>query len=190
MAKRRLPTFLTRPERDRLLGIQMSNRDLAIVLTFLKAGLRSNELRMLDLDDLDFDEMTLMVRYGKRDKQRLIPLHTDAAFALEVHLNSHELARLRAEAAPDDQQAVFLSERKRRLSNRRLRTLIKGLGQRARLKKSLHPHSLRHTFAVSLREAGEELDVVKDLLGHASIKTTEIYTHCSVDQLRAAVDRI
>jgi site-specific recombinase XerD len=133
---------------------------------------------MLNVPDIDFEEMTIFVRHGKRSKQRLVPLHAEIAAALGEYLGDRRSG------------AVFLSNRGNRISLRRLRSLIKDLAQKAGLKKDVHPHSLRHTFAVSIREAGEELDVLKDLLGHASIETTEIYTHCSVSQLRAAVDRI
>lgn len=133
---------------------------------------------MLDVEDLDFEEMTIHIRHGKRSKQRLIPLHPEIGATLGDYLGERR-------SGP-----VFLSERGGRISNRRLRSLVKQLGREAGLPKDIHPHSLRHTFAVAIREAGEELDVLKDLLGHASIETTEIYTHCSVSQLRAAVDRI
>jgi len=175
---RRLPTWLTRSERKRLLDLELTDRDRAIVTTLLYAGLRSNELRMLNIEDVDFQEMTIFVRHGKRDKQRLVPLHADVAAALENHFGSRQRG------------AVFVSSRGQRISNRRLRSLVEELGVKAGLRKRLHPHVLRHTFAVSLREAGEELDVVKALLGHERIETTVIYTHCSVNQLRAAVDRI
>lgn len=175
---RRLPTWLTASERRRLLNLEMSDRDRAIVSTFLFAGLRSNELRMLDVADIDFEAMTIYVRYGKRSKERLVPLHAEAAAAIEKVLAGRQSG------------AIFLSERRQRISNRRLRSLIGELGRLAELRKELHPHALRHTFAVSLREAGLELDVIKALLGHEKIETTAIYTHCSVSQLRAAIDRI
>lgn len=156
----------------------MSARDRAIITTFLYAGLRSNELRMLDIQDLDFEEMAILVRFGKRSKERLVPLHAEAAAAIDAYLAGRRTG------------PVFLSNRQSRISNARLRTLIKDLARQAGLKKDVHPHALRHTFAVSLREAGEELDVVKALMGHERIETTAIYTHCSVDHLRSAVDRI
>ncbi len=175
---RRLPTWLTRAERKRLLAADMSDRDRAVVSVFLFAGLRSNELRMLDIEDVDFEAMTILVRHGKRAKQRVVPLHAEAAAAMDQYLGDRQ-------AGP-----LFLNRFGQRLSNRWLRTMVKALGRQAGIRKELHPHALRHTFAVSIREAGEELDVLKDLLGHASIETTEIYTHCSVDQLRSAVDKI
>jgi len=174
----RLPTWLTEPERKRLLTLNMSARDRAIVTLFLYAGLRSNELRMLDVADLDFEAMSVYVRFGKRSKQRLVPLHTEALAALEAHLAGRH-------SGP-----VFLSNRNQRISNQRLRTLIKSLGLQAGLRKDLHPHALRHSFAVALLEANVDLETIRDLLGHDSIETTSIYLHCSTAKRRAAVDRI
>ena len=175
---RRLPTWLTEAERKRLLKPEMSLRDRAILTLFLYAGLRCNELRMLDVEDFDFEAMTIFVRYAKRSKQRVVPLHAEAAAAVDAH-------RAGRTSGP-----VFLSERKQRISLRRLRTLIKSLGQQAGLRKDLHPHALRHSFAVALLEADTDLHTIKSLLGHEKIETTSIYLHCSAEKLRSAVDRI
>ena len=175
---RRLPTWLTEAERKRLLGLEISHRDRAILILFLYSGLRCNELRMLDVPDLDFDEMTVLVRFAKRSKQRVVPLHAEAAAALTEYLEGRT-------SGP-----MFFSERKQRLSLRRLRSLIKELGQQAGLRKDLHPHALRHSFAVALLEKDVDLETIRDLLGHEDIKTTSIYLHCSTAKRRAAVDRI
>lgn len=174
----RLPTWLTEPERGRLLALKLSARDRAILTLFLYAGLRSNELRMLDVADIDFEAMSVFVRFGKRSKQRLVPLHAEAAAAVEAHLQGR------------DSGPLFLSNRGLRISNHRLRTLVKTLGRRAGLRKEIHPHALRHSFAVALLEANVDLETIRDLLGHDSIETTSIYLHCSTAKRRAAVDRI
>lgn len=175
---RRLPTRLTKSEREQLLAQELSARDRAIVVTFLFGGLRSNELRLLDVEDVDLEENTIFIRYAKRDKQRLVPLHSRAREALEAYLGDRR-------SGP-----IFLSSRGRRISNRRLRSLVKELGQRAGLKKDLHPHTLRHTYATLLREAEVELADVGNLLGHASLDTTRIYDHMSMSRKRAAVDKL
>jgi site-specific recombinase XerD len=175
----KLPTWLTAPERKRLLGLGLSARDRAIVATFLYTGLRSNELRLLDIEDLDFEAMTVFVRFGKRAKQRIVPLHAEAAAALEAHLDG------RTANGP-----VFESNRGQRISYDRLHSLVVDLGRQAGLRKALHPHALRHSFAVSLLDAGVDLETIRDLMGHESIQTTSIYLHCSTAKRRAAVDRI
>lgn len=175
---RRLPTWLTETERKRLLSLDLSPRDRAILSLFLYSGLRCNELRMLDVPDLDFEDMTVLVRFGKRSKQRVVPLHSEAHTALALHLDGRT-------AGP-----VFESERQQRISLRRLRSLTKELGQQSGLRKDLHPHALRHSFAVALLEKNVDLETIRDLLGHEDIKTTSIYLHCSTAKRRAAVDRI
>jgi integrase/recombinase XerD len=156
----------------------MSIRDRAILTTLLFGGLRCNELRMLDVEDVDFEESTVFIRYAKRDKQRIVPLHDRAREALEVYLGERSTG------------PIFLSGQGARISNRRLRSLVKEIGQRAGLKKDLHPHTLRHSYATLLREAGVELGDVGNLLGHASLDTTRIYDHMSMSRKRAAVDRL
>lgn len=174
----RLPDFLTPLEKGRLLAADMSSRDRAIITMFLYAGLRCNELRMLDMADIDFAAMTILVRHAKRKKQRLLPLRSETAVALEAYRGTEA-------SGP-----VFLSRFNKRISNRRLRSLVKELGQSAGLTKDLHPHVLRHTFGTMLMEAEVNLEMIRDLLGHSNIKTTTIYAHCTVGAKRKAVDRL
>jgi integrase/recombinase XerD len=175
---RRLPIRLTKTECAQLLDQELSARDRAILTAFLFGGLRCNELRMLDVPDVDFEEATIFIRYAKRDKERIVPLHDRARAALEDYLGDR------------DGGPLFLSSRGERISNRRLRSLVKALGARARLKKDLHPHTLRHTYATLLREAGVELGDVGNLLGHASLDTTRIYDHMSMTRKKLAVDKL
>jgi site-specific recombinase XerD len=135
---------------------------------------------MLDVQDLDFDanEKTLLIRFGKRSKQRLTPMHANTEAALLAYLGDRR-------SGP-----VFLGPGGQRISNRGLRYLVKCWGVLAGLRKELHPHVLRHTFAVSLLEANVDLETIRDLLGHASIQTTSIYLHCTTQRKRAAVDRL
>lgn len=179
MAKK-LPVWLTAAERRRVLNLDLPARDRAIVAVFIYAGLRANELRMLDVHDLDFDDLTLFVRHGKGSKERLLPLHAEAAAALDRHLDGKL-------SGP-----VFMSNRGSRISYDRLHSLVGEIGRQAGLWKPLHPHVLRHTFAVSLLEAEPpaDLETIRDLMGHESIQTTSIYLHCSSARRRAAVDRI
>jgi site-specific recombinase XerD len=174
----KLPVWLTEPERKRLLSLDLSPRDRAIVSIFLYTGLRSNELRLLDVEDVDFEAKTILVRFGKRDKQRIIPLHIEAQAALESHL------------AGRSNGPLFESNRGQRISYDRLHSLVGEIGKRAKLRKHLHPHSLRHSFAVALLDAEVDLETIRDLLGHKDIRTTIIYLHCSTAKRRRAVDRI
>lgn len=177
---KRLPTWLTATERAKLLDVDMSARDRAVVCLFLFAGLRSNELRMLDIQDIDVEAMSILVRFAKRGKQRLVPLHAEAGAAIDAYIEGRRRG------------ALILSSRGTRISNPRLRQLIKSLGVAAGIRKDLHPHALRHSFAVALLETTPptDLETIRDLLGHESIQTTSIYLHCSTARRRAAVDRL
>jgi integrase/recombinase XerC len=173
-----LPTWLTEAERKRMMLLELSARDKAILALFLFAGLRCNELRMLDVGDIDFQDLSIFVRFGKRAKQRILPLHIEAATALESYLAGRA-------AGP-----LFFSQRRQRISLRRLRSLIKELGRKAELRKDIHPHALRHTFAVALMDREVNLETIRDMLGHEDISTTSIYLHCSTARRRRAVDRL
>jgi integrase/recombinase XerC len=177
---RKLPTWLTERECKRLLGVETSLRNRAILTLFLYAGLRSNELRMLDVEAIDFEDMTINVVHAKRGKQRYVPLHAEAAAAIDAYLEDED-----RRSGP-----VFVSRRGSRISNRRLRSLVSQLAGLAELRKDLHPHALRHTFAVSLLEKETDLETIRDLLGHESIETTSIYLHCSMPGKRKAIDRL
>lgn len=133
---------------------------------------------MLDVCDLDFENLTVFIRFGKRSKQRIVPLHTEAALATSAYIGERS------------DGPIFLNRFGDRLSNRWLRTLVKSLGLSAGIRKDIHPHSLRHTFAVTLLEADVDLETIKNLLGHKKIETTSIYLHCSAEKLRSAVDKI
>jgi integrase/recombinase XerC len=154
-------------------------RDLAILELFYSSGLRLSELTGLNLPDLDLLSDQVKVR-GKGRKERLVPVGGRASRALRHYLDAREpLARLPGA----DRQAVFVSRRGRRLVPRTIQRIVHraldtvgGDG--------LKTHSLRHTFATHLLDAGADLRAVQELLGHASLSTTQIYTHTSVERLK------
>jgi integrase/recombinase XerD len=176
MAKK-LPHWLKAHQRKKILSLELPARDKAIVYTFLYTGVRSHELEMLDVEDIDLEARTLLVRFAKRGKQRIIPLHAEAIKAIEAHLAGRTSGPL------------FHSNRGQRISYDRLHSLIKEIGRLAGVP-WLHPHALRHSFAVALLDAGVDLETIRDLLGHDDIKTTSIYLHLSTEKRREAVDRI
>jgi integrase/recombinase XerC len=154
-------------------------RDLAILELFYSSGLRLSELTGLNLLDLDLLSDQVKVR-GKGRKERLVPIGSRASRALRHYLDQREpLARLPGA----DRQAVFIGPRGRRLTGRTVQRIVHraldvvgGEG--------LRTHSLRHTFATHLLDAGADLRAVQELLGHASLSTTQIYTHTSVERLK------
>ena len=153
-------------------------RDLAMLELFYSSGLRLGELQGLNLEDLDLLADQVKVR-GKGKKERLVPVGSRAAKVLRQYLGGRE----EVVAGGIDRRALFLSGRGQRLSartiQRRMRRLLSSTGvEGARV------HSLRHTFATHMLDAGADLRAVQELLGHASLSTTQIYTHTSVERLR------
>ncbi len=160
----------------------LAARDRAILETIYSAGLRISELTGLNLEDLDSPGGTLHVR-GKGKKERLVPLGSVAAEAIEEYL------RLRGGADGDGPVALFVNRRLGRLSGRSVRRMLTKYIRQAQLPAGVTPHTLRHSFATHLLNRGADLRSVQELLGHKSISTTQIYTHLTTAGLKAAYEK-
>ncbi len=147
-------------------------RNRALFELVYSAGLRSAEAVGLDLGDVDFEQEHVHVRNGKGGKDRVVPLGEEAA-----HWTARYLREARPELARGAEDALFLSTRGRRLDTSTLRRLV------------AHPHRLRHAFATHLLEGGADLRTIQELLGHASLSTTQVYSHVSARRLRRVYDR-
>lgn len=159
-------------------------RNLAMLELFYSAGLRLSELRGINRDSLDLLSNQVKVR-GKGRKERIVPLGDRAILALR----NYEAKRdelLRAIVANGDRTAFFLSARGRRISTRALQNAMTSLLDLVSESAGLSTHSLRHTFATHMLDAGADLRAVQELLGHASVQSTQIYTHTSVERLKQA----
>jgi integrase/recombinase XerC len=185
---KRLPTYLDREQTERLFAWAESRaagdeyaptRDLAILELFYSTGIRLSELSGMNLDDLDLLSDQAKVR-GKGRKERIVPVGSRAVLALRRYLNLREAVRPRTAA---DRRAVFLSTRGRRLAPREIQRVVHRMFD-AVGGDDLRVHSLRHTFATHMLDAGADLRAVQELLGHASLSTTQIYTHTSVERLK------
>ena len=154
-------------------------RDRAILETLYGAGLRISELVGLDVDEVDLDEGSLRVM-GKGSKERLVPLGRFAVAALESYLSRARPAL----AGSRSGAAVFLNQRGGRLTRQGATRVLKGAAAGAGLTKRVTPHTLRHSFATHLLEGGADVRVVQELLGHASLATTQIYTLVTGERLR------
>jgi integrase/recombinase XerC len=185
---KRLPTYLDRSQTETLFawaesraaGDELSpTRDLAILELFYSTGIRLSELSGMNLDDLDLLSDQVKVR-GKGRKERIVPVGSRAVLALRRYLNLREplVARVRG-----DRRAVFLSRRGKRLSPRGIQRIVHAMFD-AIGGDGLRVHSLRHTFATHMLDAGADLRAVQELLGHASLSTTQVYTHTSVERLK------
>jgi integrase/recombinase XerC len=159
-------------------------RNLAMLELFYSAGLRLSELRGVNRDALDLLANQVKVT-GKGRKERIVPLGDRATLALR----NYEAKRdelLRAIGPVGDRTAFFLSAHGRRISSRALQKAMTSLLDLVSESAGLSTHSLRHTFATHMLDAGADLRAVQELLGHASVQTTQIYTHTSVERLKQA----
>jgi integrase/recombinase XerC len=158
-------------------------RDRAILEMFYGTGIRLSELIALNWDNVNFSESTIKVT-GKGSKQRIVPLGRKAQKALKEYLSAR--TTLLAEGHKDETQgeAVFISHRGKRLSPKSVNLLMnRYVGRISEIKKK-SPHVLRHSFATHLLDRGADLRAVKELLGHESLSTTQVYTHVSVQRLK------
>jgi integrase/recombinase XerC len=186
---RKLPHFLGGGQIDALLAAPsgattLGLRDRAILEVLYGGGLRAAELVGLDVSDLDLAQQIARVR-GKGKRERLAPLGKHAAAAVVVWLAVRK-PKLGAGGKPCP--ALFLNKNGSRLSTRSLGRLVEKYLKFAGLDPKTTPHTLRHTFATHLLERGADIRSVQELLGHASINTTQIYTHLTADRLREIYD--
>jgi integrase/recombinase XerD len=180
----RLPKVLSRDEVNRLLAQPTGNspaalRDRALLETMYACGLRASEAISLELSELDLEAGILRAR-GKGSKERLVPVGRLAIESLQVYL---ERGRPRLVGLHDEPR-VFVNLRGAGLSRQGLYKIVQGHAKRAGLAHRMSPHTLRHTFATHLLAGGCDLRSLQEMLGHADIGTTQIYTHLSSDRLR------
>ncbi|MEZ5979518.1 MAG: tyrosine recombinase XerC [Planctomycetota bacterium] len=186
---KRLPSALTEGEIEELLRAPdmtkpHGTRDRALLEVMYSGGTRAAETVGLDRRDLDLERGLARVR-GKGRKERLAPLGSFAVAALRDHLADPR----RPAPAEDHREAVFLSNAGTRLTTCSLQRIVTGLALRAGIRRRTTPHTLRHSFATHLLERGADLRSVQELLGHAHLVTTQVYTHVSAEHLREAYEK-
>ena len=180
-----LPETLSVEEIDALLSVEealtpMSLRDRAMIEIMYATGVRVSELVSLDIDDVDLDENFVRCM-GKGSKERIIPVHDEAVEAVRVYLQDGRESL----AGPAAGRALFVSRKGGRLTRQALWLILKGRAQAAGIERKITPHTLRHSFATHLLIGGAQLRHVQELLGHASITTTQVYTHLTSEHVRA-----
>jgi len=168
------------PSADSALG----SRDLAILEVLYSCGLRVSELTSLNLDSIDA-ELGIVRVIGKGDKERVVPIGSKALEAVGAYRGRRGELLARTE----EHGALFLNSRGGRLTQRSVARLLTRYVRHCQLSRTVSPHSLRHTFATHLLDAGADLRAVQEMLGHASLSTTQRYTHLTVDKLMAVYDR-
>lgn len=183
--KRKLPVFLNVEEIDLMLShIDRSTpegeRNLAMLETLYSCGLRVSELISLKFSDIHKAEGFISV-IGKGDKQRLVPVGNSALRLIENYTTHH---RIHIKIKKNNEDMIFLSKRGTPITRQMVFYIIKDLADKSGFKKTLSPHTFRHSFATHLVEGGADLRAVQEMLGHESITTTEIYTHLDQHFLR------
>lgn len=185
-AEKRLPATL---DVDQISGLldgstaasPIALRDHAIMELFYSSGLRLSELAALNIHDIDLSDQLVYVT-GKGNKSRVIPVGNKAIVAIKAWL------QCRNEGAIVDATALFLSKQGKRLGVRSIQQRMRSWGKQKGVSENIHPHRLRHAFASHMLEASGDLRAVQDLLGHADISTTQIYTHVDFQHLANVYD--
>lgn len=181
---RKIPDFLTVDDlfflldsikKDSLFG----KRNLAIIETFYSTGIRVSEMAALNFDDIDFDRQFIRILAGKGARDRVVPVGQRALQAILQyrHMLGHRFAPL------------FLNKNLTRLSGRSMRRILEKIVNECSLRMHVSPHMLRHSFATHMLDAGADLRGIQEILGHASLSTTQIYTHVTIDKLMAVYDK-
>lgn len=186
---RKLPFFLDVKQAQRFLDIPVEGRDLtglrdrAVLETLYSAGLRVSELVGLEVRDIDFIGGVAKIR-GKGKKERLVPIGDTAIRAVKQYLDKRP-----AIESMRNKTALFLNKSGGRLSDDSVRCIVDKYIKAASLREHVCPHTLRHSFATHLLDRGADLRAVQELLGHANLSTTQIYTHVTTERLKAVYEK-
>ena len=187
---RTLPQILSEEEVDRLLSpgrndkAQENLRDLALLELLYATGLRVTEMISLNLDDVNLDEGYLRC-FGKGSRERIVYIYPKAITAIQDYIKNW---RPKINGASKT-KAIFLNRRGERLTRQWVWAILKSRAKQANINKNITPHVLRHSFATHMLKGGAPLRHVQELLGHASISTTQVYTHLSNEHLREEYDK-
>lgn len=190
--KRAIPKFLTVDDAFKLVEAPSEDkftvqRDRAILELFYSSGIRVSELCGLNLEDLDLKEGLIKVR-GKGKKERIVPVGQKAKEALKKYLAIRQILRIKKKLSLDE-TPLFINNRGQRISDRQVRRIVEKYARFIGVLEKIGPHTLRHTFASHLLMEGADLRVIQELLGHASLSTTQIYTHVDLKHLIEVYDK-
>lgn len=181
--EKHLPSFMTEEEVVKLIESSIADdergaRDRAILETFYSTGLRISEVAGLRVDDIDFIGSVIKVM-GKGKKERIVPIGDRAVGAIRQYLTKRKKTS----------EVLFLNKNGRRLSARGIRNIVQKYLRIAGIQHHVSAHTLRHSFATHLLNRGADLRSVQELLGHANLSTTQIYTHLTTDRLKSVYDK-
>ena len=185
--RKTLPKVLSYDEVKLLLDIDLNNkysyRNKAMLELMYATGLRVSELVNLKINDIDLD-MDLIRTIGKGSKERIIPIGDYAIYFVKIYINEY-----RKQLLKENTDYVFLNNHGKRLSRQSFYKLVKELAIKKNIKTEFSPHTLRHSFATHLLDRGADIVSIKEMLGHSSLSTTQIYTHISNQKLKDEYDK-
>lgn len=186
--EKKLPVVLSLDEINKIiqcidLSLENGERDRNILETLYSCGLRVSELVSLQISDLHFNNQFIKI-IGKGNKQRIVPINKTLIKYLKIYI---EKIRCKIPIKKNNEDFVFLNRRGRKLSREMIFKIVKKYTQLANIKKNISPHTFRHSFATHLIEGGADLRAVQEMLGHANITTTEIYTHLDTNYLKEEI---
>ncbi|MDP1660068.1 MAG: tyrosine recombinase XerC [Methylotenera sp.] len=183
-----LPQALSTDQAVKFVDIQgdglLEQRDHAILELFYSSGLRLAELVNLDINMLDFSEGTVTVT-GKGNKTRIVPMGSHAINAIQIWIQRRALIKI-ADANPN---ALFVTQQGRRITPRAVQYRVKEWSIKQGINTSMHPHLLRHSFATHVLQSSQDLRAVQEMLGHANVSTTQVYTHLDFQHLATIYDK-
>jgi site-specific recombinase XerD len=181
---KRLPRYLTQDELKKVVRTSRNYREFAVLTLFCTTGMRLNEVRMLNIGDLDFSRKMITVRCAKLSRDREVPMSQDCERVLKAYLEKYfDKTRM----LPN--MPIFESNRGNRISPHALAEVVRKCARRAEIGQSVSPHVLRHSFATAMIGNGCDLFHLSDILGHSNIETTAIYLHVNNEARRMAFDR-
>lgn len=172
--------LLAVPQKDTILG----KRNQAILEALYSTGVRISELAGLNIADVDFNAMIIRV-LGKGNKERFVPIGTKALSAIQRYMDE----RIKREGKPYLESPLFLNNKGGRLTTRSMARILENTLKRSGLMHRISPHGIRHTFATHMLDAGADLRALQELLGHATLSTTQRYTHVGIDRLMEVYDK-
>ena len=185
---RSIPKAIPIEDVEELLGLPaddlLGRRDRAVLELLYGTGLRISELVSLDVDDVDLTGRVVLIRMGKGSKSRRVPLGREATKAISAYLTQSRPQLVAKAKQASSRGALFLNARGGRLSRQGCWKVLKGYARAAGLEDEVSPHTLRHSFATHMLDGGADIRVVQELLGHASLATTQVYTMVSDSRLR------
>lgn len=191
--EKKIPSFLTideifhllkQPDVKNFLGL----RDKAILELFYATGMRIGELVSLQFEDINFDLRLIKIK-GKGKKERVVPINQSASTIIAKYIEERKKIEVKKNIVSTRKSPLFINFRLKRITDRGIRNILVKYLFKGNISKTISPHSLRHTFATHLLDAGADLRVIQELLGHSSLSTTQKYSHVSTGRLMEIYDK-